>query len=80
MAKPPFTMSKYATELDLQRDARKYYQERCKELEADANRYQLLRELIKTKDGLVDAQALLWNAAPERKRLDRYIDHRINAD
>jgi len=33
MSKPPFTMSMYVTELDLQRDARKYYQERSERLE-----------------------------------------------
>jgi len=33
MSKPPFTMSKYANELDLQRDARQYYQERAENLE-----------------------------------------------
>jgi len=43
-------------------------------LEADAARYQWIRQQVKTKAGLVDAQAMLWNAAPERKRLDRLID------
>jgi len=47
-------------------------------LEADAGRYQWLRQEIKTKAGLVNAQALLWNAAPERKRLDRIIDSAID--
>jgi len=37
MAKPPFTMSKYASELDLQRAARKYYETRVARLESALN-------------------------------------------
>lgn len=33
MSKPPFVMSKYVNELDLQRDARKYYQEKSEKYE-----------------------------------------------
>jgi len=32
MSKPPFTMSKYLNELDLQRDARQYYQDKYEQL------------------------------------------------
>jgi hypothetical protein len=45
--------------------------------EKDAARYRHLRSLIKTPKGLVEAQALLWNAAPQRKRLDAHIDEHM---
>ena len=40
MSSPPFTMSKYTTELELQRDARKFYQEQSEHFEA------ALREIV----------------------------------
>lgn len=33
MAQPPFTKSKYVSELDLQRDARKHYQKQAEKYE-----------------------------------------------
>lgn len=45
----------------------------------DADRWNWLREQIKAKDTMVNAQALLWNHS-SRKELDRAIDEQIRAE
>jgi len=53
MSNPPFIISKYANELDLQRDARKFYQERVIKLE------EALNDLISTA-----SQCDSWESFP----------------
>lgn len=44
MSQPPFTMSKYASELDLQRAAHNYYREECERLVLACNRLRVERD------------------------------------
>jgi hypothetical protein len=55
-------------------DAKAALRSALEQVVADSERYRWLREQVRNNEDLTNAQAMLWNSAPQRGRLDAAID------